>query len=423
MRVLMIGYVWPEPTSSAAGRHFMSLAKLFAAKASRLCIASAAERTEYSENISELGYESQQLELNSASFDEFVSQFAPQLVVFDRFMTEEQFGWRVSQYCPNAIKVLDTEDLQSLREERRRCVMAEEEFRVERLLNAEKFKRELAAIHRSDLSLIISPHEHQLLVNTFKVPSSHLALLPFLIEAEELEVAPKPYTEREGAVAIGNFRHAPNWDSVRELYRLWPRVREQLPAATLSIYGAYLPPKAMQLNQPKQGFTIKGRADDALSVISRAKVLLAPLRFGAGLKGKLLEAAIVGTPSVTTNIGAEGMLMELDQWPGVVVSDDESFVAATIRLLCDDEYFNERQRHTKPFLSQFAAQKWMDNLTDRLTNILEIGIETHRQGNLTGLLMNYHGAKSYQFMSQWIQVKTEFSAFRNAVDERNNNNE
>ena len=423
MRVLMIGYVWPEPSSSAAGRHFMSLAKLFAGKASRLCIASAAERSEYSEDIGKLGYESQQLELNSASFDEFVSQYDPELVVFDRFMTEEQFGWRVNQCCPNAIKVLDTEDLQSLREERRRCVMAEEEFEAKLLLNSDKFKRELAAIHRSDLSLIISPHEHQLLVNTFNVPSSHLVLLPFLLETEELAVAPNAYAEREGAVAIGNFRHAPNWDSVREIYRLWPRIREQLPSATISIYGAYLPPKAMQLNQPKQGFTIKGRADDALDVISSAKVLLAPLRFGAGLKGKLLEAAIVGTPSVTTEIGAEGMLIEVDQWPGAVASDDESFVAATIRLLRDEEYFCERQRHTKLFLGQFTAQKWASNLTDRLTQISAVGVEIHRQGNLTGLLMNYHGAKSYQFMSQWIQVKTEFAAFRNAVDERDNNSE
>ena len=421
MRVLMIGYVWPEPTSSAAGRHFMSLAKFFAAQASRLCIASAAERTEYSEDLSDLGYESQQLELNSSSFDDVVTRFDPQLVVFDRFLTEEQFGWRVNQCCPNALKILDTEDLQSLREERRRCVMAEETFGANLLLSSEKFKRELAAIHRSDLSLIISPHEYQLLVNTFNVPPSHLLHLPFLLEAEELEVVPKLYSEREGAVAIGNFRHAPNWDSVRELYRLWPRIREQLPSAVINIYGAYLPPKAMQLHQPNRGFYVRGRADDALNVIGSAKVLLAPLRFGAGLKGKLLEAAIVGTPSVTTDIGAEGMLIDSDQWPGTVTLDDDSFVAATIRLLQDEEYFNERRSQTKPFLKQFVADKWTNTITERITQIREIGIEAHRQSNLTGLLMNYHGAKSYQFMSQWIQVKTEFSEFRNSVDERDNN--
>ncbi|RMA79930.1 glycosyltransferase [Umboniibacter marinipuniceus] len=423
MRVLMIGYVWPEPSSSAAGRHFMSLAKLLAIGASRLCIASAAERTEYSANFEVFGFESQQLEINSASFDEYVSDFDPQLVVFDRFMTEEQFGWRVAKACPNALKILDTEDLQSLREERRRCVMAGEIFQTRMLLSAEKFKREIAAIHRSDLSLIISPYEHRLLIDSFNVPQSHLVLLPFLVEADELSVSTRPLSERNGAVAIGNFRHAPNWDSVRELYRLWPRIRERQPSATISIFGAYLPPKAMQLNQPQIGFCVKGRAEDALKVIGEARLLLAPLRFGAGLKGKLLEAAIMGTPSVTSAIGAEGMLIDSDKWPGVIANDDDHFVEAAVRLFRDDDYFHECQRPTKSFVSQFKYENWAPKLKERLAHILELGIENHRQGNLTGLLMNYHGAKSYQFMSQWIQVKTEFAAFRNAVDEGDHNSE
>ena len=94
----------------------------------------------------------------------------------------------------------------------------------------------------------------------------------------------------------------PNIDAIRWLKNeIWPLVRKQLPTVNLRIYGAYLPESILQLHQPKEGFLVLGRADNAKEVLGEARVSLAPLRFGAGIKGKLVDSMICGTPSVTTD--------------------------------------------------------------------------------------------------------------------------
>ena len=106
----------------------------------------------------------------------------PQIVLFDRFIMEEQFGWRVAEHCPEAIRILDTEDLHCLRKTREICLKKNIPFSYEELLKQDISKREIAAILRCDLSLVISPFEIEILKNTFKVAESILMYLPFLFD-------------------------------------------------------------------------------------------------------------------------------------------------------------------------------------------------------------------------------------------------
>jgi len=114
-------------------------------------------------------------------------------------------------------------------------------------------QREIAAIFRCDLSLLISPVEIEFLQQQFAVPAMLLHFCNLmLIPASQL--APD-YHQRNGFFSIGNFRHAPNWDAVLWLkHAIWPKIREKLPDAQLSIAGAYPPPKLSQLHMPRQGF-------------------------------------------------------------------------------------------------------------------------------------------------------------------------
>ena len=104
-KVLVIGYVWPEPNSSAAGTHMMSLLNAFKAQNWQVEFATPAQRTEHMVNLDHFGITSQSIALNCESFDEYVKAYNPDIVMFDRFMMEEQFGWRVDKHCPNAIKI------------------------------------------------------------------------------------------------------------------------------------------------------------------------------------------------------------------------------------------------------------------------------------------------------------------------------
>ena len=404
-KVLVIGYVWPEPNSSAAGTHMMSLLNAFRAQNWQVEFASPAQKTEHMVNLDDYGISSATITLNCSSFDDYVSSYAPDIVMFDRFMMEEQFGWRVDKHCPNALKVLDTEDLQCLRNARHDAHKGSREFSLSDL-HSDIAKREVAAILRCDLSLIISSFEMQLLADVFKVDSCLLHHLPFMVDLAALPSSTKTFEQRQHFMTIGNFRHAPNWDAVLYLQQIWPLIRKQLPQAELHIYGSYPPPKATALNNPKTGFLIKGWVDDAYQVMESARVCLAPLRFGAGIKGKLLEAMIMQTPNVTTSIGSEGMHNDLP-WPGIIENDPQNFADAAVALYQDQLQFISAQKNAHSLLSvNYDKAQLAAALIDKIT-VITANLAKHREANFTGQMLKHHTMRSTQYMAQWIEAKNK----------------
>ena len=404
-KVLVIGYVWPEPNSSAAGTHMMSLLNAFRAQNWQVEFATPALRTEHMINLDDFGISSQSIALNCESFDDYVKAYAPDIVMFDRFMMEEQFGWRVDKHCPNALKILDTEDLQCLRNARHEAHKGEREFTTNDL-HSDIAKREIAAILRCDLSLIISSYEMSLLNDVFKIEPSLLHHLPFMVDLNTLPTSTKTFEQRQHFMTIGNFRHAPNWDAVLYLQQIWPLIRKQLPKAELHIYGSYPPPKATALNNPKTGFLIKGWADNAFEVMQSARVCLAPLRFGAGIKGKLLEAMIMQTPSVTTNIGSEGMHNELP-WPGKIANTAEDFANAAVEMYNNQSEFEQAQQSGNTLLNTLYDKAQLSAALIQKVDSISSDLNAHREKNFTGQMLKHHTMRSTQYMSQWIAEKNK----------------
>lgn len=406
-KVLAIGYVWPEPNSSAAGSHMMSLLRLFKRQGWSVEFATPAQETEHMIDLSEEGITSQSIQLNCDSFDQYIEELQPDVVMFDRFMMEEQFGWRVEKVCPNAFKLLDTEDLQFLRNARHEAVKKETEL-TKAHLYSDLAKREIAAILRCDLSLIISSYEMELLQSEFNIDPKLLHHLPFMVDLNTLPESTKSFEERKNFMTIGNFRHAPNWDAVLQLQKIWPKIRKQLPDTELHIYGSYPPPKATALHNPKTGFHIKGWAKDAQEVMEDARVCVAPLRFGAGIKGKLLDAMKLQTPNVTSEIGSEGMLPQGElQWPGAVADDIDEFIEQAVALYNDEEKWFKAQSQCHSILEAHYEQNQLgDKLIERLT-ALESELESHRLDNFFGSMLKHHSMASTKYMSQWIAEKNK----------------
>ncbi|RPF24562.1 glycosyltransferase [Vibrio crassostreae] len=406
-KVLAIGYVWPEPNSSAAGSHMMSLLRLFKRQGWSVEFATPAQETEHMIDLSEEGITSQSIQLNCDSFDQYIEELQPDVVMFDRFMMEEQFGWRVEKVCPNAFKLLDTEDLQFLRNARHEAVKKETELTKE-YLYSDLAKREIAAILRCDLSLIISSYEMELLQSEFNIDPKLLHHLPFMVDLNTLPESTKSFKERKHFMTIGNFRHAPNWDAVLQLQKIWPKIRKQLPDTELHIYGSYPPPKATALHNPKTGFHIKGWAKDAQEVMEQARVCVAPLRFGAGIKGKLLDAMKLQTPNVTSEIGSEGMLPQGElQWPGSVADDIDEFVEQAVALYKDEDKWLQAQSQCHSILEAHYEQNQLgDKLIERLI-ALESELKSHRLDNFFGSMLKHHSMASTKYMSQWIAEKNK----------------
>lgn len=404
MRLLVIGYVWPEPNSSAAGSRMMQLLNCFYKNQWQISFASPAQQTDHMADLSTLGIQTEHIDLNNASFDHYITDKKPDIVIFDRFMMEEQFGWRVEKFSPDSLRVLNTEDLHSLRQARHLALKQNRVFQTEDLYNDHGI-REMAAIHRCDLTLMISEMETKLLIDKFQVPETHVFHLPFMLPAPTKINELTSFEERQHFISIGNFRHAPNWDAVLQLKTdIWPKIRKRLPKAELHIYGAYPPPKATQLHNAKEGFLVKGWAENAQEVMQNARICLAPLRFGAGIKGKLVEAMQMGTPSITTQIGAEAM-HGLLPWNGVITDSIETFIDAAVSLYEDKTNWQLMQKNGHEILqSRYQAQEWEPKLINRLQLQTKLK-ESLRKKHFLGLMLRHHSLKSTQYMSQWIELK------------------
>lgn len=420
-----MGYVWPEPRSSAAGRRILDLIALFQQMGAQVTFACAADPGQNPADLAALGVSSLPIKLNCSSFDEQVRHLQPDAVVFDRFLCEEQFGWRVERSWPAAMRIIDTEDLHCLRAARQQRIKTLPDDRGDDLaaaLSAEVLNfnidialREIAAIWRSDLSIMISPAEISLLVEHFAVDRRLLTYLPLFSQAGSLPASSRSFSQREHCIMLGNFRHEPNWDALTLLRnQIWPALRQRLGGQVqCHIYGAYQPPKAQQLHSDKLGFLLKGWAENAAEVVAKARLCLAPLRFGAGQKGKLLEAMECGTPSVTTSIGAEGMASAAD-WPGRVADTLPDFIDGAVALYTDEAaWCRSAAKATALLHSRFALGGFADEFANKINAICE-DLEAHRQQFFYGLMVRQQRLRSEKFMSQWIEAKN--SALRHTND-------
>jgi glycosyltransferase involved in cell wall biosynthesis len=410
----------------------MQLITAMRAQSWQVTFASPAQLSEHMADLTQHDVPCQEIELNNASFDHYITDLNPDMVIFDRFMMEEQFGWRVEKFCPNALRILNTEDLHSLRDARQGAIKKGLIFdilkpaQISQYLHSDLAIREIAAIFRSDLTLMTSPVEVALLIEHFQVPKQQLLYLPFMLSPlnqDDIKQLPS-FEERAHFISIGNFRHAPNWDVVLQLKQhIWPLIRKQLPKAEMHIYGAYPPPKATQLHNTKQGFHIKGWAEDAKAVIRNARVLLAPIRFGAGIKGKFSDAMACGTPNITTSIGAEGMIdLESIQlqtteenlsWNGKIIplenmiAEPSLFADAAVKAYQDESAYQQYQKNGFEILKQqYDRDYWQEQFISRLISQHE-SLILFRKNNFFGLMLRHHSMKSTQYMAQWIEAKNK----------------
>ena len=407
--LLIIGYVWPEPNTTAAGGRMLQLIHFFLGQGYKVTFASTALESEFSYNLEQLGVHKRAIKLNHDSFDDFIKELNPSVVLFDRYITEEQFGWKVAEQLPNALRILDTEDLHSLRTARQEAYKKKIPFSIKDWMGMDITKREIASIYRSDLSLIISLYEMELLEKTLKVSNTILLHLPMMFSAISLNERNKwlNFNEKSHFICLGNGKHAPNVDAIIRLKKeIWPLIHEKLPQCNLYVYGAYLPSSVTQLHKPKEGFYIMGHAKDSKEVISQSRVNLAPISFGAGIKGKLLEGMLCGTPSITTDIGAEGICKAMP-WNGRIANDSQSFANAAITLYNNQEEWEEARENGLAIINSFYDKEVLKGRFKSRLKEIQLDLIKHRAENFVGSMLLHHSLMSTKYLSKWITEKNK----------------
>lgn len=255
---------------------------------------------------------------------------------------EERYGYLYDEHDPGIVRVFDTVDVHFIRELRSHSRHA-----TQGALQPVGFDRlpdagyaEMACMLRSDVVLLVSEAEKQILVRDIHLPAEKFHIVSTIHLAEP---AVRPYAEREGFSFIGYGGHPPNVDSVEQIVaNIWPVIRRRLPAAKLYVYGFKLPPSVLAFDSPAAGISVRGYVPDQRAAISASRVMLAPLRFGAGVKGKIGEALAVGTPVVTTPIGAEGM--DGEGLALIVETDAERLADRAVEIYSDEEKWKHASR-------------------------------------------------------------------------------
>lgn len=397
--VLIIGYVWPEPQSSAAGLRDWNLIEALLQEHWKITFASSAKENLFSQRLKDRGIEIHSIQANDSGFDIWIEQLSPDFVIFDRFVIEEQFGWRVKSKCPDAVRVLDTQDLHFLRRAREKAVASQEALD----LKTDDTWRELGSIYRSDGTLILSSFEMSVLTEQFQIPQTLIHLTRF--HYPPVQKTKPNFDSRKNFVMIGNFRHRPNADGVLWLKQeIWPLIKKELKDAEVHIYGAYPTKEMTQLNDTKQGFLIKGPVNDQMAALEKYRVNLAPLRFGAGIKGKITDGWWVGTPVVTTPIGAEGMSDQF-AWGGEIAESSHDFANRAIQLYTVPTLWEEAQNRGYTILGELYLQKTNSAQLIQILKEIKENLNEIRRDNSIGSILNFHLYRSTEYFSRWIEEK------------------
>jgi O-antigen biosynthesis protein len=277
------------------------------------------------------------------------------------------------EFAPSARLVYDTVDLHWLREARKGApgvpswdsVVDGNGSSLDSMAPKAKALRELelAMIRAADATVVVSDSER--LQVERDVPGADVSVIPTVHDVESCVLPPEG---RRGILFLGGFAHPPNVDAAIRLVKdVMPKVWRELGDVRLTIVGPNPPPEVQGLASPLVDVT--GWVADLQPLFDQSRLMVAPLRYGAGLKGKVTQCLAVGLPVVTTPIGAEGLV---DAEECVLVGADAAELAAhTIRVHLDDELWQRLSRAGQQLIEEHCST---EIVTERLGALLSAAL-------------------------------------------------
>jgi len=376
----------------------------------------------------------------------------PQVVLFDKYTTEEKYSWQVCRGAPEALRILDTVDLHWLRKGRDALckkgahflphfekIDTDPEFfaSLNQVIEAsgDHFLREMAAILRSDLTLVVSDVEKKILSSWNFISPEQVVLqtLGQAIFSPQQTADSKDHSchdKRQDFYFVGHYHHPPNRDAIAWLKSvLWPMIRAQFIAHGLEsrspemprmhIFSAGMTPTQRQsLDHRNSGFWVHGPVEKI--PLNTLRVNLAPLRSGAGIKGKIAEGWSWGLPVVTTPVGAEGMFLSESKqdssvFGGLIAQDEADFARKAHFLYTDPHLWQSCQRAGQKTLeTKFCPLRNQQVLLDVTASLLR-DLPVWRRRHLLSSLLAHESLRSTEYFSRWIQLKNELRPQENSI--------
>jgi glycosyltransferase involved in cell wall biosynthesis len=300
------------------------------------------------------------LKTDAASMETFIREQGHRIdvCVMCRVFCGGAFLETLQRHAPQARLIFNSIDLNYLREERRALHLGDENLRA---LIPQLRAREEHLIRNSDATLVVSSVELDLLGET--MPESLVAQMPL---ARGIHRPAKAFSERKGIGFIGGFSHAPNVDAVRFFLReIWPHVQRTLPECEFSIVG---PDAPGDLADGHTNVRILGHLSDVGPWFETLRLTVAPLRFGAGAKGKVASSLSHGIPCILTGVASEGM--SLIDTEGVLIRNEPvDFAEAVSHAYMNEVCWRKLSTSGLAYAEQTLS---LDAWRGRLDKILEL---------------------------------------------------
>lgn len=236
----------------------------------------------------------------------------------------------VKKYCPQAKTLYYTHDLHHLRMMREAELLNDDGKKAD----AEVMKaKELKSIYEVDSTILVSSAELEILRP--QIPDERLEVMAL---AYDVPGTLKGYEQREGIVFIGGAHHPPNTDAILYFAKeVMPRIIKVLPDINFHIIGANPPPEILELKS--DSIIVHGFIEDLNALLDNMRLSVAPMRFGAGMKGKIITTLGKGLPTVMTDVAAEGMGV-LDGENGLIANTPDEISEAVIKIYKDQRLWS-----------------------------------------------------------------------------------
>lgn len=279
-------------------------------------------------------------------------------VILSRHYVARNYLWLVRTHCPRATLLFDTVDLHFLRERR----LAELEGRPALMKTAERTRRdELGIARQSDVTLVVSPYEKEALAQ--EAPDVAVEVLSNI---HRVTGCRRSFDERRDIWFVGGFQHPPNIDAMRWFAGdIWPGIRERLGEVTFHLVGSRMPPEIERLDG--DGIQVHGFVPDLEPFLDGCRLAVAPLRYGAGVKGKVNQSMSYGQPVVATPTAVEGMYARPGE-DALVADDAAQFADAVVRAYGDRELWEKLSRNglanVERHFSFGAARKALEGILE-----------------------------------------------------------
>ena len=264
----------------------------------------------------------------------------------------------VKKNSPEVKIIFNTVDLDFLRNERL-AIETRDVLKLQESLIMQFGELELVSL--ADETLVVSSFEKELLSREFPSKSIHHVRLPYLAS----EYKPS-FLETSSVIFVGGFKHKPNHHAALYLIReIWPRVRELDPRIDLKIVGSDAPKEILSLEDPSNGINILGFVPDLDELIQTSRITVAPLLYGAGAKGKVLQSLSLGIPVIGTKIAAEGMGL-IDGSTILVSENPQDFAKNIVDLYSNQERWESLQDISMKFVRSEHSPELISQLFDEI---------------------------------------------------------